>query len=41
MLGEGGFVFVGRDMNKKVLDELEGVGCVFQTEVGYTRPKLL
>ncbi|RLG15453.1 MAG: hypothetical protein DRN71_01275 [Candidatus Nanohalarchaeota archaeon] len=41
MLGESGFVFVGRDMNKKVLDELEGVGCVFKTKVGYRLPELL
>jgi len=41
MLGESGFAFVGRDMNKKVLDELEGVGCVFQTKVGYRLPELL
>jgi len=41
MLGESGFAFFRKDMNKKVLDELEGVGCVFQTKVGYRLPELL
>ena len=41
MLGESGFAFFRRDMNKKVLDELRGMDCVFQTKVGYMRPKLL
>ena len=41
MLGESGFAFFRKDMNKKVLDELRGIGCVFQTKVGYRHPELL